>query len=432
MLRSLTKDQLIKILCDRPATIRNLQKPDDRFIARCLWANKRVFDYIDASWITLPVLQAYLSLVKNSYFYELSRFPLSLRAQLPEADIRKACEKQDGAVVYFPTAPYDLYLKFAQIPHHYVGLDSIPEQYHTEEMICTLFSIHPNHGNWSDYQGFTNAIVDRSLEMNPDCINFIPQEYVTTARLKYVFQKDKDLQLHYMPETAWDAELAFMATTGNARNLRHIPAQFVTKEICLRAILNNPEDIADVPTKLIDEYLALTAMSSGAMTNTVKYIPPKYMTTALLMKLAERDNNKSYNALTCFGIQNYLLCKEVSSEEWVAVLKICPRALGHIAKEKQSDEMISVFFQSASLELIDFLHNKINLARIKKEHAPFLIGSKQKLFQDLVTRKLAPPERKPKGKVESVPVLQGKSTGDLVSLNLTDAEYRDLAERFIR
>jgi hypothetical protein len=427
MIRSFDKDKFITILQDRPATIRCLQKPDDKYLARCLNANARVVGFTDTSWLTLPVLQELLSLfLKSSYasWGILDSFPRPVLDSLPLKDLRKLCDKHESLVLKFPNAPYDLFLKYVTREHSNPDFKEIPEQHRTEELLAELFANNYSSGGIPD-ESFTDRIVDVALDKKPSCINYIPIKFLTRDRLTKAFQKEPSLGLSRddIPPETWNQELADLAT-ADGNNISRIPNAFITKPMCLRSV--SGYGIQDIPTEHIDEDVVLIAMTSRDLRNYKQYIPSKYLKSSFLLKLAQADAQSENKE--CFGVSNYRIIKQVQPD-WVTVLKVCPKALRLIEKSDQTDEIIKAFFENASITVIDSLKNHINLNRLKKEYTPYLIGTEQKVFQDIITRKMVKKPRKDLSK-EIQTVASPQASESSVGVDLTDAEYLDIIKKF--
>jgi hypothetical protein len=184
--------------------------------------------------------------------------------------------------------------------------------------------------------------------------------------------------------------------------------------------------IQDIPTEHIDEDVVLIAMTSRDLRNYKQYIPSKYLKSSFLLKLAQADAQSENKE--CFGVSNYRIIKQVQPD-WVTVLKVCPKALRLIEKSDQTDEIIKAFFENASITVIDSLKNHINLSRLKKEYTPYLIGTEQKVFQDIITRKMVKKPRKDLSK-EIQTVASPQASESSVGVDLTDAEYLDIIKKF--
>ena len=268
MIRSFDKDKFLTILCDRPATIRHLQKPDDKYLARCLAANERVVEYTDKSWLTLHVLQELISLFFSSRYAPygiLDSFPVSVLDSLPEKNLRKLCGGCERAVLKFPNAPYDMFLAYVKREFSYPEYAEIPEQHRTEELLAELFTNRNGAGGIPD-EAFTDKIVDVSLGKKPECINHIPFKFLTRERLIRAFQKESSLELvrEDIPQDIWNQELADLAT-ATGENLRYIPETLITKEMYLRAVAKSNTNLRYIPARRIDEDVALAAMVSGKL-----------------------------------------------------------------------------------------------------------------------------------------------------------------------
>jgi hypothetical protein len=131
-----------------------------------------------------------------------------------------------------------------------------------------------------------------------------------------------------------------------------------------------------------------------------------------------------------FGINNYRHCKGIEEKDWVEVLKICPKAIQLIRKENQTDDMINAFFENVDIATLDKVHASINIARIKKEHVPYLIGSQIKFLQDIVARKMIKKARKDLSKEVRAITAPMVKQSETVGVDLTDPEYLDITKKF--
>ena len=173
--------------------------------------NAKILQYMDQTWLTLPVLQALvreLILAKTNRFYLIfnliSSFPQEVRDSLPIPELRKICQYDITVITKFPKAPYDLFLIYAS-QEEYAGYEEIPVQYRTEDLFLALFTRCPQNGTLPA-EAFTDYIVDKAIEKNPKCIDYIPTKFLTHDRLTKAFNKKPDLNLSSeknIPETCW-------------------------------------------------------------------------------------------------------------------------------------------------------------------------------------------------------------------------------------
>lgn len=410
-----------------------MQKPDANFLAQCLMCNAKILQYMDQTWLTLPVLQALvreLILAKTNRFYLIfnliSSFPQEVRDSLPIPELRKICQYDITVITKFPKAPYDLFLIYAS-QEEYAGYEEIPVQYRTEDLFLALFTRCPQNGTLPA-EAFTDYIVDKAIEKNPKCIDYIPTKFLTHDRLTKAFNKKPDLNLSSeknIPETCWDQALADLVTaTGD--NIYCIPDKYITRDMCIRAI-NFGQEIQFLPRRFRDEdmYVEYLAQSYRPI-NMDRGLPTSIFKPSLLLKLAKKDAeiNKS-----CWGVKNYVASTSVPPPLWIKVLKICPYALKHLPKEDQTPEIVKTFFETAPVQLIDELYTFINLGRITKDLVPLLIGTKVKVFQDLITRKMTSKPRPRKDK-EPEPEKVSKASSESVTVNMTDSDYLKFTKKY--
>jgi len=436
MIRTFTKSKFLEILQDHPVNIRRLEKPAPEFIAKCIIYNPKTMQYINPDWLTLPVLQALIPKIISvrwcERYYLIAEFSQEVRDSLPEPELRKLCLENPKSVTEFPKASYDLFLFHAK-RNEYVNLQEIPTQYWTEELILAIFIKNPYNNSLLENL-FTDNIVDKALEKNAESINRVPKKYLTNNRLTKAFTKEPDLELDVdrfavrMQDCidCWDQPLADMAT-ARGLNMGYIPYKFITKDMCKRAVLNS--GLERIPPPFRDEDVVAIYMCSSAII-TEKFIPLNFLKPSFLLKLAKMDQESDK---VCFGIKHYYFLKEITADQMLEVLKICPKAIQCISKENQTSAIVNTFLETAPIEVIDKMHPFINLARITKDQVPFLVGSTIKLFQDIVTRKMAPKPRAQKHNEEELKVLKESPkvfSEDTVAVDLTDSDYLTLTKKY--
>lgn len=431
-------------MADRPASIRHLKNFDDNFIARCLHLNSKVYNFIDKKLLTLTVLQDLINRMCNEknkrygHTYPLEHFSQYIRDSLPEKYVRKLCVVHPQAVTLFSKVSYDLYKAYALDRNTYLDYKDIPEEHRTEELLAGMLSEKPRLDIPEEV--FTDSLVDKILSMNSSCcINFVPVNFITHDRLVQAFTKQPKMELtRNVPVDAWcknqvpDLDLIKLAAT-NGCNLEYIPEEFITREMCLEVVKEIGTRIKLVPKKLRSKEIVLEAMCSCSLSNIKECIPVNILTRPFLIELAKRDavsnESKTLTRDWCFGIKNYQLVKTIDTDEWVDVIKVCPSAIILIEKLLQSDAIMKTFFENASISVINKVINFLNLAKIKKEYIPYCIGSDVKVLQDIMERKMSYTPKKRNAKPVA-PALELISGTDVVGVDLTDAEYRDIIHKF--
>lgn len=450
MVRLLDKEMIIKVLMQRPAFIKNMKRPDDEFLARCIMANTKVNDHIDKTWLTLPVLQNMIPLFIKSRWHRtdyLEEFPEEVRAALSEKEINKLCDKEIDYVIHFPNAPYRLWLKRVKAMN-WLDFDKIPVQHRTENLLTEYFIAH--HGSSEDIpiELFTDKLIDRILDKNPDMINDIPEQFVTQTRLERAFRTLSTISLDKeLPEVAWNQTNADLVM-GNCENFQYIPNQYKNKDMCLKAVESDGNNLDYVPKNFVDEGILLMALTSTGTFNE-NNVPKRLLTKSLLMKLAQKDRERCKDPKDKpNGVKSYLtltgkIAKDLDEDVWVKILKIIPVAIRLIDKPAQTDAIINAFIENASIEVIDYIvsHQLINLTKLKKEHTPLLLASTVPALQDLIARKLNPPVRK---KIVLPDQIQSgmnpdvskqelsgiTQTGTQAEVDITDRELLEITQKF--
>ena len=277
--------------------------------------------------------------------------------------------------------------------------------------------------------------MDKAIEKNVECINRVPEKFITNARLTKVFSKEPNFELAIGDFSkkldCWDQPLADLAT-ARGLNMGYIPDKFITKDMCKKTVLKS--GLNHIPLQFRDEDIIAIFMCSFSTTHMISKpseIPLKLLKPSFLLKLAKMDE-ESKNSL-CFGVKNYSYFRGISPDQWLEVLKICPKAIQCIPKDMQSSAIVNTFLESAPIEVVDKMHPFINLARITKDQIPFLVGTTVKLFQDIITRKMAPKPRSQKYEAEELKTLKASPkviSEDTVAVDLADSEYLALTKKY--
>ena len=431
--RTISREKFRRIIQDRPAMARNLINPSSELIARTFFSNRKTFDYTPREWRNKEVLEFYIQFLTEDqwgHISNLDKFPRRVRDSIDKDLVRKLMKKHCNAIKYFDM-PYRDWLRYVSQPNADYNYMNIPED--TEEILVAAIKHNSNIAREIPHSKWTASLATQVVSDNSDIINHVPESLRTLDLYRIALRNPVDLH-DRIPEESCDQALADQATqSGN--NLDRIPDQFKTRDMCLRCLKADPICYDDIPMRFRDKEMTIEVMVGSGM---------KYWNDSLddhsdhplraeeklgyaywlsqdsfLLHLAKKDQElwDKDHGYGLFGLENYQEKKRINN--WAEVVKVSPISLKHIEKSDQTAEIIDAFFSSASLEVLDYLAEHINLMRIKKDHAPFLIGCNNETLQGIAERKLAGPRKK----VEDI-----KVTDNVVVLDLTDAEYRDISK----
>ena len=430
-IRNVDETAFLRTIASRPATIRYLSNPSPRFLAKCLVKNCEVADYMESSLFSLELLEIYAEELinhvgeyrrQNDQAQGILKFPSDTRVSLSPDKVEKLVHKYPYTIDYLPSASYQLWLEHTE--EKKFEFEKIPVRHRTYELLGLFYS-----ESYELPDGYLNdTVVDIALDKNPDVILHLTKQFKTADRFKRAFKAKSEISVDErdIPRNSkfWDQELANLAYKYQW-NIRCIPSKFITKQMCLEVLSNIAALIEYIPKRYIDEDTVLVAMSSGILTGSA-VIPESLLTEELLIKLAELDaqSGSGHGIQSFYRLKGWTTSWNTQIEElWVKVLKIYPRGLTFIDKNSQSDAIITAFLENAPIELVDDLVSYINLRKLKKEHVPFLIGSKDQTILDLITTKLTTKSKKERNTEAIVKIQENVKEQPCVQVDMTDSEF---------
>lgn len=436
--RTFSKSAFRRIIVDRPAMVRNLINPTTETIADTFFGNRKTFDYAPREWRNKEVMEIYIKLMAKDgwgHLSNLEKFPRRVRDSIDKNLVRTLMKKHCNAIKYF-SMPYEDWIKYVSQPGADYSYMDIPED--TEEILVAAIKHNSNIAREIPHSKWTATLATRTVSDNSEVINHVPESLRTLDLYRIALRNPIDLS-ERIPEESCDQALADQATlSGN--NLGCVPDKFKTRDMCLRCLKTEPKCFNDIPMRFRDEEMTIAVMTGTNLTYWIDSLNDHsdhplraenklgysyWMSQdSLLLNLAKKDQelwDKDHD-YGLWGLENYQAKKRINN--WAEIIKVSPISLKHLEKTNQTQEIIDAFFSSASIEVLDYLAQEhINLMRIKKDHAPFLIGCNNETLQGIAERKLGGPKKKKK--LEDI-----KVTDDIVVLDLTDAEYRDILTKF--
>jgi len=289
---------------------------------------------------------------------------------------------------------------------------NVPEQFLDEDLLIQLVrnggkDIPESVWKRPDAQQllikFTAADCDRFNDRD------VPTSILTKEALEtYIDQADKALNRDDIPPELWDEKLALKAVKSSGRNLHYIPQNLITEEMCIIAAVDEVllEGSARFRTRPV-----LVAYISHFRLGHFGWIKPM---GKLIPKSLKNDPSFQIDVAKeggSTGIQALLSLEDVviTPETWLEILKISPECLKSLKKLDQTDDLIDAFLSQADPELIDKVAKYINLTKIRKEHAPLLIGCKSSIILSTIQKHL-----------KNVSSVSGK---DIVEIEMAPGEY---------
>jgi hypothetical protein len=264
------------------------------------------------------------------------------------------------------------------------------------------------------YERVSTERLTQIVKDHPSIFCNIPVPWITPEILKMAVENSVpgfSLQ-HGLPDSVWTRDLVKMALEKNTSYPTYLPKCFLDEELCiLYARLSGNTNIDELPvhTKpVLIEWVKHHGYGGHDI--------PEMKDEAFLKELVDISEG------TCTHLINASFIKPELSPLFLYVLSKYPGNINRIPRADQTDEMIDVIVENASAEQIDGIVGVLNLSKIKKKHAPFLINCKNPVLISLV-------ERKFRGHRQQAPVVQSGDQENALEINLSPGEYNELKKK---
>jgi hypothetical protein len=388
----------------------------------------------------------------------IDKFP-AFGYQIPESDWTEKLAIETQQIQYIPkslrTPDYyiDLFNKNSNLRLDPLSYAKIPENCLSEDIIVMALKSCPKHNHQIPKEQITERIIRAALKSNfitplinrsPESIwteslaldvvrtsgklvKELPEKVRTINVYKEAFRNNPNIYLGIQKIKFCDKELAELITSlGN--NLDVIPEELKTKEICRRCLLSYSNNINYIPSHFIDEDMIANYYASLGNESYVeererekmKNLSEKFLGTSLILKIAQIDQKNYDKGHRSRGLSLYLeTYPKIKKDLWPQIIKVSPISLKLLSKTQQTDEIITIFFQNASLDLIEELAEYIHMKKIKKEHVPFLVGTECLALQEIIERTIG----------KTVSNSFQTPSEDYVIINMSDSEFLDIQNK---
>lgn len=435
MNKPMVEKDIIQIVAQKPAFIKKVVDINEDLLFKCIKRNTYCATYLEDKLKTSSLLSHLLKEQVKPFISFISSFPQEIRDTIPDELLKTHLT----AIRYFPKASYDTWLEAAKCslheskPNCIECLEDVPEQYRTKELLAYIFGTRGSTIGRTPCGGMVesdwNKLLDEELiglilKLDPNKMTEIPERFYTRERLKRYFY---DRSVSYYPllnikEDLWDEELILLAIKRNPDYIYKIHPKLITEAMWASIVDYRGSNIEKVPNKYLNQDMIINSFKD---INDFWYnftIPKRLKSKAFLIKVAELDkadeeNNYNLKRLSCYSLEN--------EADRITAIKVCPKALSLVAKENQTEKIINTFFLNTDIETLDNVAKHICLNRIKKEHIPFMLGTQNKLLQNIIhkksikqTRAIIPETVLPKGET-------------CYTVNLNNSEYKALKRKYI-
>lgn len=399
---NINKDNYVRLLWNRPALIKKIVSLDEDTAAFFVKGARGCYEYLPYKLqASVKVVRAYIhetpegkELLNREVKFSL--IPLQALEQLNTKE-RIALIKRfhEGAMIKNFIEPcYNEWLEAVKM-----GFDplSVPEKFHDRKTLyvaaakyyykenCTYPNFTIPDVFWQKNPKHANESLIEMLEICPRMIHCISPERITKRHLVAVFHKatHSDIGLSFnedkwlrIPLSSWDTDTVEMALTVDPASIGIVPEKYLTESDALKCAKNDRVWEETIPESLHTRRVLVSLAATDMSFSTSSY---KGLVTDLSFQLDVIKESGFYSAK---ALNNF-----IEPENYTKVLSICPKYIQLIPKLKQTDEIIDALL-GAPANVIDNIAKHINLGKIKKCHAPLLIGCESLIILSTIEKKL--------------------------------------------
>jgi len=412
MKNAIKKETFLKAVAFKPALVKKLTSFNEDLIVEAVRKNNKCIDYLEPAQKTARVYGAFL---RCNRYADPSKIPANIWKDIPKSDLKALLKHSPDVIEDMPHATYEMWLE--SIKHGYRdNLDDVPDTFITPELMEIAWnkngSIHIKEKFW------TQELAEKAVKQAPIIINRIPKHLITAEMLRLGLKTGLNLGYEVWDIPVWTEELADQAVQSHGWNIKILPQKFVTKERILVAIENWTLNFDEIQEQFHDDWdiqVKAVACCNAHNLSTPRLSDPKFHAAVLKISAGITDSH---------SVPTFRAAKYLRDVNWNMIVEEIPLAIACVAKTDQTDQMINAFLQSVDIKIIDeyVRQEKINLSKLKKEHAPFLIGTENSNLQSLLERKLNPPKK------ETVKTIKIK--GDTVEIEMSPKEFNNLIREY--
>lgn len=444
----LDKEAFAKLLCKRPTLIKKVNLENIDLIAYLVKHAREPYEFLPLKLQrNINIVRAYIFMSKeerrsrSDYAYpssvqrspDFSNIPTPALNELTETERIDLIKRSYQIITRFSNTTFNEWVVAARL-----GIDfkELPKEHYGRKELWEAMVRHLEKYNTSPEWEIPEVFWQRDknaekallsiLEFYPEFIQAIPSKRITSAMLRIIFQSGSTILLKKekfssIPREAWNERLVSLALKADASNIQTVPLNFITKKTAIAAADVNVS-IKDIPpTLMCREVRAHIAahyhpfLSHGYVDDPDEFDPQFFKDLkdpTFQIEVAKLKN----------GVKN--IHRYIKPDNRIAVLKACPVFLEYIPKLEQTDEIINTFLQNADPEEIDKVCKFINLGKIKRKHAPLLIGCEKQLILTTIEKKLKGTPRK-----KNTEVVQTKKTSVSVEIDIPPTEYAKILDQ---
>ena len=269
------------------------------------------------------------------------------------------------------------------------------------------------------------------IRKSPYFIEVIPPTRVTKAMLIAAFQSGKEIDLteeyKRIPFSSWDRGVVALALNCNMKNIDITPPSLLTEDDAISAAekgIGFDYIPVQILTRKVKVHVAAHRYSEYSAHNPAYADDfPELRDVAFQCDVVSLENEIHGPKRGVKNIQDF-----VKPEDREAVLEANPYFIEYIPKLEQTDDIINILLSKATPGVLDVVAEFINLGKIKKFHAPLLVGCTNNLILSTIEKKLkGPPQR---NSVEHAETVQNSSTIEITATPVDYSKIRDKLDSY--
>jgi hypothetical protein len=392
MEHELSKTTLFTVIESRPAFVKKLVDPPEDLVASLVRKNTQVMYYLAREQKTTRVCNSALEggLQGTSYWGDPSEelIPKDMWVKLDQKLVLKEINNYPKLIEAIPNPTHEMWVAYAgSNTNRYYNFDfgAIPQKHWTDDVILARLKACTGLHHGIPDPVWTKELALKAIDIKTEYLNRLPKKVITKELVLRTYKTGDRIHLdkeHPLPKSVWDAEVA-EAVTSNPHNIVFVPDHLITKEMALK--VSSHVNITSIPERFqSDREIQVRTFAQSYKPGKDKF--PEIGTLQFqldVVKIAEQDwrgNLAAVEKLAEAGV--------IRTKNWPKIIEVQPRAIQYREKRDQTEEDITALITNAPVETIDAMADHLNLAKIKKEHTPLLIGVENKALLSLVERKM--------------------------------------------
>jgi len=451
------KKKFAKLLINRPTVIKKVSSLDEDMAAYLIEASPTCYQHLGSAVLraSIKVVRAYIKRLwqeadpYNSSLHhhiDIRLIPRDTLRRLEMKERKMLLKRKTHAMVDIMRS-YLTYDEWLYAVENGQTIRDVPEEYWKRTTLWRAYAkqikgadsgkkhvLLPDVYWEKDSQKASESLVDMVRDC-PFFVTVIPPKRVTKEHLMATFQSGKEIHLgedyRDIPTSSWDRGVAVLAINSDRRNIDIIPTNLLTEDDALRTA---QESLCGfIPEKLLTRKVKISIAahkhmeySSGKDSDYRRSDAehfPELNDVSFQLAVVSLENKHGPQR----GVRN--IQEFVTPANRTLILEANPYFMQFIPKLEQTDEIINIFLSKATPKVLDDMAEYINMGKIKKSHAPLLIGCTNNLILSTAEKKLKR-TRRTKNATEHIETKKNTNTVEITVAPVEFAKIRTQLDRY--